>query len=57
MRGFKIFKGSDTRCPSIHFLFYHISEIVKERIHDAPTLGTFLVGLLAEKNEQNNFLF
>ena len=22
MRGFKNFKGSDARCPSIHFLFY-----------------------------------
>ena len=22
MRGFKNFKGSDVRCPSIHFLFY-----------------------------------
>ena len=22
MRGFKYFKGSDARCPSIHFLFY-----------------------------------
>ena len=25
MRGFKNFKGSDARCPSIHFLFYGIS--------------------------------
>ena len=24
MRGFKNFKGSDARCPSIHFLFYAI---------------------------------
>ena len=24
MRGFKNFKGSDARCPSIHFLFYGI---------------------------------
>ena len=22
MRGFRNFKGSDARCPSIHFLFY-----------------------------------
>ena len=25
MRGFKNFKGSDARCPSIHFLFYAAS--------------------------------
>ena len=24
MRSFKNFKGSDSRCPSIHFLFYAI---------------------------------
>ena len=24
MRGFKNFKGSDARCPSIHFLFYAV---------------------------------
>ena len=26
MRGFKNFKGSDARCPSIHFLFYAIEQ-------------------------------
>ena len=34
MRGFKNFKGSDARCPSIHFLFYApdttILQIVQE---------------------------
>ena len=25
MRGFKNFKGSDARCPSIHFLFYDLT--------------------------------
>ena len=36
---------------------WHVSEIVKERIDDAPVLGTFLICLLAEKNEQNNLFF
>ena len=26
MRGFKNFKGSDARCPSIHFLFYALKD-------------------------------
>ena len=31
MRGFKNFKGSDARCPSIHFLFYALVAAVKKR--------------------------
>ena len=32
MRGFKNFKGSDARCPSIHFLFYATSSLQKLEI-------------------------
>ena len=31
MRGFKNFKGSDARCPSIHFLFYAIDYALNNR--------------------------
>ena len=42
MRGFKNFKGSDARCPSIHFLFYDVS-------------SSELLELLNRKNFENRF--
>lgn len=36
---------------------WRVAEMVKERIDDAPALGSFLVGLLAEKKGGEQFLF
>ena len=33
-----------------------VAEIVRERVDDAPVLGDFIGGLLAEKHEGDNFL-
>ena len=42
MRGFKDFKGSDARCPSIHFLFYDVGAVYMSRAGPANRADSIL---------------
>ena len=46
MRGFKNFKDSDARCPSINFLFYRLHYVI-HKIHEYSVVSiniTYVTG-------------